>query len=64
VLTQVRQAGLEVTEKRAPQHPLADDLLSLATALNPEDPLGAGMVRCRYALAELVKTVQHKCAAA
>jgi hypothetical protein len=63
VLDKLRQAGLSVpTEKRAP-HPLAEDLLALATALNPEDPTGKGMVRCRYALAELTKTVQRKRAA-
>jgi hypothetical protein len=60
VLAQVREAGLEVVEKRAPQHPLAGDLLALATALNPEDPLGRGMVRCRQALAELTEVVRAK----
>jgi hypothetical protein len=64
VLRVAGQAGIVVpTEKRA-QHPLAEDLLGLATALNPEDPTGKGMVRCRYALAELVKTVQRKRAVA
>ena len=61
VLAQVREAGLAVTtEKRLRDHPLAPDLLGLATALNPEDPLGKGMVRCRQALAELTNVVQGK----
>ena len=43
---------------------MADDLLALATAFRPHDPTGEGMVMCRRALAELVKTVQRKRAAA
>jgi hypothetical protein len=39
---------------------LAGDMLALAKALNPEDPLGRGMARCRLALGELVKTIERK----
>jgi hypothetical protein len=42
------------------QHPLADDLLSLAKAFRPNDPTGEGMVMCRRALELLRETVERK----
>jgi hypothetical protein len=64
VLGKLRQAGLSVpTEKRAPQHPLADDILACAQVLAPGD-LGQGLVKVRYALGEIRKIAERKRAAA
>jgi hypothetical protein len=64
VLGKLRQVGLEVpTEKRAAQHPLADDILACAQVLAPED-LGQGLVRVKYALGEIRKIAERKRAAA
>jgi hypothetical protein len=64
VLGKLRQAGLSVpTEKRAPAHPLADDILACAQVFSPGD-LGQGLVKVRYALGEIRKIAERKRAAA
>jgi hypothetical protein len=46
------------------EHPLAGDLLALATLFAPSDPEGMGMVKCRQALGLLRQTVERKKGAA
>jgi hypothetical protein len=61
-LAKLSEAVPAVTEKRARQHPLADDLLATATALAPQDPTGQGMWLVRKCLAELIAAAKRRAA--
>jgi hypothetical protein len=58
-VAQVAKAA-PVSETRAPQHPLAGELLALAKAFRPDDPTGEGMLQVRQALGLLQQTVERK----